>query len=94
VAGKFGRNWLVGTLILYGCIASDATAENAGSSIGALKRLNVEDFSGFFSACIPMRNSRDAMEAVFPLRVPPMPEPVSSLHFRWGQPHDQRNSAD
>ena len=37
------RNWIVAVLILYGCAASPARADNAASSISELKQLNVED---------------------------------------------------
>jgi CheY-like chemotaxis protein len=38
--------------------------------------------------------SSRATVAVFGLRDRPMPEPVSSLHFRYGRPHDQPDTAD
>jgi iron complex outermembrane recepter protein len=43
VAGILRRNWFVGALITYGCAAPLALADNAVSSIGELKQLNVED---------------------------------------------------
>jgi iron complex outermembrane receptor protein len=43
VAGIIRRSWFVGTVILYGCAATLARADNAASSIGELKQLNVED---------------------------------------------------
>jgi len=43
VAGSIGRNGLIATLILYGCAAAPARADNTASSIGQLKQLNVED---------------------------------------------------
>jgi iron complex outermembrane recepter protein len=42
VAGKIRRNWFASAMILYGYAAS-AAADNAASSIGELKQLNVED---------------------------------------------------
>ena len=43
MAGNSTPNWLVIALILYGCTAGVAAADNAASSIGELKQLNVED---------------------------------------------------
>jgi iron complex outermembrane recepter protein len=43
VSGLIRRNCLVSAFILYGCAATLARAENAASSIGELKQLNVED---------------------------------------------------
>ena len=43
MAGNIRRNWFVGALMLYGCSAAVAAADNAASSIGELKQLNVED---------------------------------------------------
>jgi iron complex outermembrane receptor protein len=42
VAGKIRRNWFASAMILYG-YAATAAADNAASSIGELKQLNVED---------------------------------------------------
>jgi iron complex outermembrane recepter protein len=42
VAGKIRRNWFARAMILYG-YAATAAADNAASSIGELKQLNVED---------------------------------------------------
>jgi iron complex outermembrane receptor protein len=43
VAGIIRRNWFICAVILYGCAASLARGDNAASSIGELKQLNVED---------------------------------------------------
>ena len=42
MAGKIRRNWFASAMILYG-YAATAAADNAASSIGELKQLNVED---------------------------------------------------
>jgi hypothetical protein len=57
VAGIIRRNSFISAVILYGCAAAAtlARADNAASSIGELKQLNVEDLinvevtSGHFS---------------------------------------------
>ena len=43
MAGMFRRSWFAGALILYGCAAAVAAADDAASSISELKQLNVED---------------------------------------------------
>ena len=39
----FRRSWFAGALILYGCAAAVAAADDAASTISELKQLNVED---------------------------------------------------
>ncbi len=43
MAGMFRRSWFAGALILYGCAAAVAAADDAASTISELKQLNVED---------------------------------------------------